>query len=66
MPPQTFADLPFWEFDFVEISANLYKAVGRRVTGNLVERNGEFPEQLMERVRLDAIEIERTLKQRQS
>jgi hypothetical protein len=65
MQPQTFADLPFWEFETVDTSTNLYKIVGRRTTGNLVERNGEFPDQVVEEARGDAIEIERRLQRGQ-
>ena len=66
MPTKTFPDLPFWEFETAEVANNQYKVVGRRVTGNLVERNGESPGQLLESARGDAMEIERLLKQRLS
>ena len=64
MPTKAFPDLPLWEFETAEVANNQYKVVGRRVTGNLVERNGESPGRLLESARNDAIEIEHVLKQR--
>ena len=45
---QKFTDLPGWTFDVDEVSANVYKVVGRDAVGRTFEKSGFDPDQLLE------------------
>lgn len=43
-----FDDLQGWEFDIDEVSAGVYRVIGRDRHGRHVDRTGEDPEALLE------------------
>ena len=52
-----FEELPDWDFDVQETSANVYKVTGADVAGRSVERVGLDPDELLEEAKQDAIQI---------
>lgn len=55
-----FQDLPGWAFRVDEISANVYNIKGRNiVNGASLDLSGSDPEQLLERARRTALEMDR-------
>lgn len=49
-----FKELPDWNFEIRETSANVYKVVGIDSAGRSVERQGTDPETLLEEAKKDA------------
>lgn len=43
-----FTDLPGWIFDINEVSANVYRVVGRDAVGRTFEKSGFDPDKLLE------------------
>jgi hypothetical protein len=52
-----FSELPGWSFDADEVSAGVFKAVGRDRSGRTVETTGFDPEILIERCKQAALEM---------
>ena len=59
-----FEDLPGWTFGLDEISAGVYKAVGRHRMGPCVEITGADPEELIERCRVSALETSEAIRRK--
>ena len=52
-----FEELPDWEFEVEETSANVFKVIGTDTAGRSVERVGFDPDALLEEAKQDALEI---------
>ena len=52
-----FSEIPGWSFDVDEISAGVFKAVGRGRAGQTVEATGVDPVMLMERCKQAALQM---------
>lgn len=52
-----FKELPDWNFEVRETSANVYKVTGIDSVGRSVERQGINPESLLEEAKQDARKI---------
>lgn len=52
-----FEELPSWDFNVQETSANVYKVTGVDLRGRTVERQGVDLEIILEDVKRDALEI---------
>lgn len=52
-----FEELPDWNFDVQETSANVYKVTGSDSAGRRVERQGLDPDELLRKAKEDAIRI---------
>jgi hypothetical protein len=52
-----FPDLPGWQFDLDEVSANVYEVVGKDKSGHLISAKGTDPDALLEHCRNDALRI---------
>jgi hypothetical protein len=57
MMSRTFPELPEWSFDADEVSAGVYRAVGRDRLGRNVEATGIDPDVLIEDCRRAAREL---------
>jgi len=55
-------DLPNWTLDIEERSAGVYKLRALHDLGASIELSGTDPDELIQRVRKDALELERNLK----
>jgi hypothetical protein len=51
---KTYPDLPTWEFEMDEVSANVYEVTGRDATGHTVSAKGTDLDSLLERCRMEA------------
>jgi hypothetical protein len=54
-------ELPNWTFQVEEMSAGIYRLRAKHRLGPSIESTGIDPEELMERARKDAAEMERRL-----
>ena len=54
---RSFPELPDWSFDADEVSAGVYRVLGRDRAGRSVEASGLDPEALIEKCRAAALEI---------
>ena len=61
---QSFEDLPDWIVEIDEVSAGVYKLRALHKLGPSIEYTGLEPEKLIERARVDALDIERSLNQK--
>lgn len=52
-----FEELPDWNFDVQETSANVYRVTGTDVAGRSVERVGLDPDELLNEAKQDAIQM---------
>lgn len=57
-------DPPGWSFEVEEVSAGVYRVRGADKAGRTVERSGTDPEALLQRCKLDAAEMIKTLPDR--
>jgi len=54
MRPITFRDLPGWEFNIDEVSANVFRVLGNDQHGRSVERTGIDPDSILRECYSDA------------
>lgn len=59
---KTYPDLPAWEFELDEVSANVYEVVGTDKLGHKVSSKGVDLDELIEKSRKDAKAIEAKLR----
>jgi hypothetical protein len=55
---KTYTDLPEWEFELDEVSANVYEVVGSDKCGHRVSHKGLDLDEIIEQCKKDAAAIE--------
>lgn len=53
----TFREIPGWNFDVDEVSANVFKVVGRDSAGRTFEKTGLDPDGLIEEAKRYALKV---------
>lgn len=59
---RTSLDLPGWTFEVEELSASVFRVIGRDQSGHTVERKGIDPDELIRECIQDAKHIEKQIK----
>jgi len=57
-------EFPNWEFDVDETSANIYRVMAKHRLGPTIERSGYDPDGLLEQVKADAKQMEKTIEEK--
>jgi hypothetical protein len=57
---RTFVELPTWEFEIDEVSANVYEVAGMDEAGHRVSGRGIDPDLILEQCRQEALGIVKT------
>jgi len=55
---RTYPELPGWKFELDEVSAGVYEVVGRDRAGHVVQSKGIDPDELLEKCRKEAVDLQ--------